>query len=332
MSDYQVFGRPQPWKGRGLRFCVLVLIIYALVGAISVRSFLNLTNLNAVLYSASVVLPATLGMQALLILGQFDLSVGAAASLIGMVVGLSMEHTGSLGIAFLAATAVAVIAGVGNGLLATKLAISPLIATLATMGMMRSVSLVASDSRVVTGFPQFELITTDQIGPMSVLVLLSLVAVGLAEYLFRNSVALRRFYAVGENRLGADHCGIKTSRMLVLGYCLAALGAAVTGIIQTARQGSAAPQAFPDLAIECIAACMIGGSSLNGGKGTMLGAAVGATVIAATQNIVTLLNVKPEWTDLAIGLLLLFSMGFHFSPKTWRFKPRLAATDRPLGR
>src|ERR1039458_9050215 len=89
----------EPWKGRGAGLGLLVLALYAFIAAFKVPAFLQVANVNAILYSAAVVLPATLGMQALLVLGQFDLSVGAAASLAGMVVGLAMrseEHTSEL--------------------------------------------------------------------------------------------------------------------------------------------------------------------------------------------------------------------------------------------
>lgn len=309
--------QPQVWKGGGAGLGLGVLLLYALFGVIAAPALVSAANVQNVLYAATIVLPTALGMQALLILGRFDLSAGAIASLVGMIVGISYEiHSNAL-LSFLTGALVVIIVGVGNGLLVGPGRINPLIATLATMGIIRSAGLASNNSQIVTHFPSADRLIRGELGPLNLITVLFVFVVALVALAFRSSSHCRRFYALGEDETAAVRCGIRAKRLIVIGYLIAALGAGTTGILQGMRQGSASPLAFPTLSLESIAACMIGGSALSGGRGTMLGAAIGTVVIAATQNLVVLFELQPEWTDLAIGVLLLLAMALQRTSWNW---------------
>jgi len=131
-------------------------------------------------------------------------------------------------------------------------------------------------------------------------------------------VPFRRLYAVGARPNAANHAGIHVDKTIVAGYVAIALGSAATGLIQTSRTLSASPLIFDTLGLEMIAACIIGGSTLKGGQGTMIGATLGLLVVTSTRNLVVLLDISVFWKDGSLGLLLLGIMSLDY------FKSKLA--------
>jgi ribose transport system permease protein len=306
IARYLLSDDQQPWRGGSYAIPCLILILYVSCGYLYVPSFLKPENLISVLFSCAITLPVVLGMQALLILGLFDLSVGPIASFIGMIFGLSLLHYGSFVLAAVISLFCALLIGIANGLFVTKLSINPLISTLAMAGILRSLSLSMNDGRIVSGLPgALSDIAIVKIAYLPALILFGVFLVSVLEISFRYVVPFRRFYAVGGNAAAANHAGIHVATMIVVGYVAIAVGSAATGIIQTSRTLSASPLIFDTLGIEVIAACIIGGSTLKGGRGTMIGAALGLLVVAATRDFVVLLDVSVFWKDGALGLLLL---------------------------
>jgi ribose transport system permease protein len=299
-------GAQQLWRGRSYAIPCLILAIYALCGFLYVPSFLKGDNLISILFSCAITLPVVMGMQALLILGFFDLSVGAIASFIGMVFALSLSAYGSFVFATLVALFCASAIGVANGLLVTKLAINPLISTLAMTGILRSLSLSMNDGRIASNLPQaLSAVASSRIAYIPDLILFGAFLIFVLELCFRFVVPMRRFYAVGANPTAASHAGIHVAKTIVAGYVAIAVGSASTGVIQASRTLSASPLVFDTLGLEMIAACIIGGSTLKGGQGTMIGAALGLLVITSTRDLLVLLDISVFWKDGALGLLLL---------------------------
>jgi len=296
----------QPWRGRSHAIPCLILVFYFSCGFSYLPSFLHTENLISILFSCAITLPVAMGMQALLILGFFDLSVGAIASFIGMVFGLSLLASGSFVLAIVVALFCALVIGIANGLFVTKLSINPLISTLAMTGILRSLSLSVNDGRIVSSLPQaLSGIVSVRLADIPVLILLGFLLVVALEFCFRYVVPFRRLYAVGANPPAANHAGIHVASVVVAGYIAIAVGSAATGIIQTSRTLSGSPLIFDTLGLEMIAACIIGGSTLRGGQGTMIGAALGSLVVTSTRDFVVLLDVSVFWKDGALGLLLL---------------------------
>ncbi len=283
-----------------------LLVIYAIVGITLAPAFVSTTNIISVLFSAAVLLPAVVGMQLLLVLGRFDLSVGATASLAGMVTGLLLARFHSISLAISAGVFIGVLVGLVNGVAVTRFRVDPLIATLATMGITRSLALVINNGRIVAGLPSgYAWIAETRIAGTPVLILISAGLVCLTSLAATHAVALRRFYALGNNPEAAAHAGINVGLLVTFGFALCGLGAAIVGALQASRTLSAAPLEFQTLAVEAIAACLIGGSALTGGRGGILGAATGLIVVCATNNLVVILGISVFWKECAVGLLLL---------------------------
>jgi ribose/xylose/arabinose/galactoside ABC-type transport system permease subunit len=283
--------------------------LYCAIAIVWAPSFFKAENVLGILHSAAVLLPAVIGAQALLVLGRFDLSSGAVAAMTGIVAGVTVGHTGSIGLSLLCAVASGVLLGLANGAVVARLRLNALVVTLATMGIARSLALGVSKGTVVTGFPDYiEWLTQGRIIGIPALVFGAVAVCVLFEGLFRWAVLFRRFYAVGGNELAADCSGVYSQRLVVLGFVVSAVGASLTGLVQCARTLSASPLVFQDLPLEAISACVVGGSSVRGGRGTMVGAACGLVVIAATRNLVVLLGIGVYWRELVIGVLLLSAL------------------------
>jgi ribose transport system permease protein len=209
--------------------------------------------------------------------------------------------------------------GVANGLVVTRLRIQPLIATLAMMGIVRSLALALSDGRVVTGLPPAlsSWMEVSLLGlPLLTIIMVIFAAAGI--FCLVDVKWGRRFYAVGDNPVAATHAGLSVGKHVVAGYAIAGGAAAVTGIIQASRTLSASPLIFPDLALDAIAACLIGGSTLSGGRGTIIGACLGLLVIVATRNLVVMLGIPVFWKDFAVGILLIVALSLEHVVRWWR--------------
>lgn len=297
-------------SGRDIPLAIPVFAIYALAGLYFEPRFLSAANLTSILFSATILLPAVIGMQLLLILGKFDLSTGATASLAAMVSGMFLlGHPSSQTLAVGLGLSVGATMGLAIGTVVSRVGIDPLIATLAAMGMARSLSLVINDGRIVAGLPDsFGWVVAATLGGVPVLILLGGAGTGIMALLTSHLVVFRRFYAAGANPVAAAHAGLNVKVLVALGYVLAGIGAAGTGLLQQSRTLSASPLGFDTLAIEAITAAMIGGATLSGGRGGIWGAAAGMVVVTATTNLVTMLGISVYWKDFAVGALLVFAV------------------------
>jgi ribose transport system permease protein len=322
--------QPRHWSGRSWAVPVALLCFYIVFGGAFVRPFVSVENLISIMFSCAITIPVVMGMQALLILGYFDLSVGAAASLITMIFGIAVLRFDSIAFGALLAICSAVGIGMINGLLVSMVMINPLISTLAMMGILRSLSLGINDGRIVSGLPlALSTMTNSRIAFLPAIVLIGFGLVVVLELCFRFAVRFRRFYAAGGNPVAANNAGIRVTSLVIAGYIGVTIGAATTGLIQASRTLSASPLLFDDLALEAIAACILGGGTLKGGQGTMVGALLGLIVVTSTRNMVVLLDVPVYWKDLAIGLLLLVLTSFDFiMSRATTFMTNLSAPSR----
>lgn len=306
--------RHNAWKGRGVVVAVAILTFYVVVAVVAVPAFLAVGNLVGIFFSTALLLPVVMGMQALLLVGHFDLSAGANASFAVMVLAVVNAQTDSVGLALVVAIMVAVVIGMLNGLLVVRMGVSDLIATLAMMGILRSLALAINDGRIIAGLPAVLAVpATVVVLGMPLVVWLALVAFALCVFGLRNVALLRRVYAVGGNREAARNAGIDVDLVAISAFAFLGFAAAVTGVLQASRTLSASPLVFQDLAIDAVAACLIGGSTLAGGRGTLTGAALGLLAVVATRNFVVLIGVPVYWKDFVVGVLLLGAVAIDWS-------------------
>lgn len=289
----------------------LVVVLVALVIFFSVRSpyFLtgdNLLNiLTAIAVTGIVAVPATM----LLIAAQVDLSVGSGAAFCGIILATQAPSLG-LGPALLLAVVAGIVVGAVNGFLVTVVNVNSLITTLGTLAVLRGFTQLLADGQTEI-VPGFEVLGTARPFlniPLPVLIFALVVALGA--FAMRYTRFGRSLYAIGANPVAARLVGIRTRGVLFTGFVLSGLAVALAGLILTSQLSAASPTAATGLELTVVTAVVLGGASLAGGRGTVLGTVLGLVIIGVLNNGLVLLNVSSFWQDVARGTLLILAVSF----------------------
>jgi ribose transport system permease protein len=288
---------------------VVVLLVLGIFFSITSPYFLNYDNFVNIVTAAAVTgiiaAPATM----LLIAGQFDLSVGSGAAFCGAVLASLALHND---MAF--AVPVAILAGVGigilNGFLVTVIGINALITTLGTLAVFRGLTQVLTDGQTL-GVEHFSGLGTAR--PLFNIPLPVYIFAGVALafwFLSRYTVFGRSMYAIGANPAAARLNGIRSKRIIFIGFVLSGLCVAIGGLILASQLGAASPQAANGLELSVVTAVILGGASLAGGRGAISGTMLGLLIIGTLNNGLVLLNVSSFWQTVAQGSLLIFAVAF----------------------
>jgi ribose transport system permease protein len=290
---------------------VLVIIAFTIIMAVATPIFVTWLNIEAILMALSVEATIAIGMVVLLISGGLDLSVGSTLALVGVVAGLVL----AAGVGAVPAILIGLLAGLGvglvNGLLIAKMKINPFITTLGTMITMRGLLLILAKGRAVLNLPEsFTVIGQGRLFNIQypIYVLIFLVVAG--DLLLRNSRFFRQSYYIGGNEDSARLSGINVDLVKVFNYCLVAVLSGVAGLMLTARFGSASVTVGSGIELRVITACIIGGASLNGGEGSVLGAFLGALFMGMLANALNLLGVDVYYQNFITGLILILAVVF----------------------
>ena len=288
------------------------LFLLSFVAAFSVSGFWEGNNWYNIGNQTVFFLILALGMTVVLISGGIDLSVGATLGLCGGVVANMMADGTPMAVAFLVALLVGTLIGLINGLLITKLHIPDFIATLAMLGVVRGVLFVWTN-----GIPFVDFINDPyyKIGglqrwfweitvPMVVAVVLCLAVAAMLRF----TALGRHLYGVGSNRDAARLSGVNVDRVRIAAYMLSGFLAAVTGILLAGRNATVQPQMGETYEFSAIAAAVMGGAALAGGRGRVLGAVLGALTLIVIQNIIFLADVGPTWERIVTGVIILVAV------------------------
>ncbi len=282
-----------------------------IVFGLTVPNFASLGNALSIADTLVFDLMITTGMTMALVSGGFDLSVGSIFASSGVVVALSMVAGLPIWLSVLVALLSAAAWGLLNGLVITKIGVNPLLTTLATMGMARGFVYILTEGRVVTGFPDaFTDPGQASLGGVSVLVWIALLVVIIADLLLRKSAVLRQLYYIGSNEQAARLSGINVERARIGVYLITALLAGLAGILSTSKFSAAIPLMGTGVELKAIAAAVIGGASLYGGEGTVLGGTLGLIFLSLIQSVLVLLNISVYWQGFIAGSVLLAAVSF----------------------
>jgi ribose/xylose/arabinose/galactoside ABC-type transport system permease subunit len=265
------------------------------------------SSYGVVLQTAAVTMLVAAGLTVVLVQGELDLSVGSTLALAGVLVAKSSH---SLLVGALVAIAVGVAVGVLNGLLVTRGGVNSFIATLGTMIALGGLALViANDQQVPIKDWQAGISFGQKVlGALTPRILITLGAVvGVHLFLSRSRIG-REFYAVGGNRAAALDAGIPTRRRIMAGFVLCSTAAALAGVIVTIELTTADPNAGNIVLLNSIAAAVIGGASLNGGRGTILGTTLGAVGLAALTVGLEFAGVGPNVLNMTVGIVLILAV------------------------
>ncbi len=291
-------------------FTLLVIIVVG--GAImSFASpvFLTFGNFSAMFLGISVNCIIAIGMTVLLVSGGFDLSVGSTLGLAGAMTAYCLVGGCPVWLAVAIGLGTGTAVGTINGLIIAKIGINPFITTLGMMGVGRGLVYVVAGGSTIGGLPAaFNAIGQNKLWGIQYPIIAALALVLVGDVLLRKSRFFRQNYYLGGNEKAAVLSGINVDRMKIFNYALTGFLAAVAGILMTARFGGATLGAGKGVELEVIAAVIIGGASLQGGEGTVLGALLGALLMSIIVSALTLLGVDPSWTDLTMGATLLIAV------------------------
>jgi erythritol transport system permease protein len=317
----------QNWLLLVLRLRTFVALILVLA-YFSVMAPNFLSAANAVIVSKHVALNAFLaiGMTFVIITGGIDLSVGSIVGLCAMVAGWLVLNGVDLGIGYtvwfntLEIVGITLLVGIGvglvNGLLITRLNVAPFIATLGTLYIARGAALLSSDGRTFPnlsgseefGTTSFPVIGTGNLLGLPVMIWL-LVAVALgAHYVSRRTPLGRHIYAVGGNERGAALSGVKVNRVKLFVYMFSGFCAALVGIIIASQLQAAHPATGETFELNAIAAAVLGGTSMSGGRGRIFGTIIGAFVIGILSDGLIMMGVSSFWQTVIKGVVIVLAV------------------------
>jgi len=281
--------------------------------AATVPAFATRANLSAVALGMSLDAILAVGMTVLIVSGGFDLSVGAVMALAGacaaLAAGTAGEGVSPAVAGLLAGLATGAAVGAVNGAVVGGLGVNPLVATLATMSMARGLTLVLTGGYGLSNLPPgFNALGQHVFLGQQTPIWAMLVLVPLGDLLLRHSRWLRPNYAVGGNERAAHLSGIPVARLKLGNYVLAGTLAGLAGVLLAARLGTATVSAGLNAELRVIAAVVLGGASLSGGEGTVLGSFLGVLLMALIGNALNLLAISPNWQSLITGSVLLLAV------------------------
>ena len=278
--------------------------------------FLTVDNAWNVMRQISVNVCISVGMTLVILTGGIDLSVGSVLALSGAVAagllknGIAIEGLDLfIGFTILGALAAGLLVGAGlgavNGLAVTRFNVPPFVATLAMLTIGRGLTMLWTGGFPITGLESLSFLGTGWLLSIPMPVWISALIVILFSILSKKTRFGRYVYAVGGNERAALLSGVNVPKIKFKVYTLAGMLAAVGGIIVTARLDSAQPNAGMGYELDSIAAVVIGGTSLSGGRGSVLGTVQGALIIGVLNNGLVLLNVSPFWQQVIKGIVIL---------------------------
>jgi ribose transport system permease protein len=295
------------------RIFSILLLLCLILGIAQPTTFLTVSNLISVLSQVSVNGMMVIGMTFVLLTGGIDISVGSVAAFTSLITAMLLVSKNPFG----SNIAVALVVGIGTGVLIgattgfviSKLRLQPFIVTLAMMTIFRGMTMVVSQGNPVSQLGnQFSTIGVKYLGPIPVTVIIMISFYVIAFYILEHTRFGRHVYAVGGNKEAARLGGINTTKILIGVYVICAATAAIAGMILASRVNSATPTTGVGSELDAIAGAVIGGVSLTGGKGKILGALIGVFIIGVLNNGLVLLNVDVYWTQVVKGLIILLAV------------------------
>jgi ribose transport system permease protein len=267
----------------------------------------NISNLLRQIVTNGLI---SLGMLVVILTGGIDLSVGPVVAFAAIVVsGMIQNQHLPLPLAIVIALTVGGLAGTFNGFMISKFKLQPFIVTLATLGAIRGLVYVYSETPITPQDPAFRSIFgTPIIGPFTLSVLIMLVAFMVAMFFMNRTTAGRAIVALGGNEEAVRLAGINVRGHILLAYVISGLCAAAAGILLASRLGIAQPSVGAGFELDAIAACVIGGAILGGGGGSVLGTLGGVLTLGLIDNLLNLFNVQSYYQQIFKGLIILFAV------------------------
>jgi inositol transport system permease protein len=312
------------WKNRIARFyskygMFLILVVMIILSTAISDIFLTRTNISNVLRNMAVSSLAAFGVTFLLILGMIDLSSGSVMALAGCICCIVIRDTGSLVLGFSSGILIGGLTGIFNGAIVAYLRIPAFIITLATMEMARGAALLVTDGYPVAGMGNtFKIfgqgyVDSWNIVPTPIVVMFIFLAVS---FVILNRTKLGRYvFAVGGNENAARASGVNIKRTIISAFVINGLMVGLAGIMLMSRINSGQPSGAVGYEFDAITAAVVGGTSLMGGSGTMIGTFIGGLIVGVLNNMLNLQQVSSFWQMVVKGAIIALAVIVDFKTK-----------------
>ena len=293
-------------KGRYF-FSVMSLFVLIGISCMLSPSFLSLGNFITILRQASILLILSMGLTAVVLTGNIDLSVGSSAALCGCVCAQMLVAGFPVILCMGASLLIGLTVGFINGLLVGILKLPSFIATYGMNMVASGLAMIVMNGGVIYGLPtNFTTLGVGYLGPLPVPVILAGILVTCMTVLLQKTVFGRNIYMIGYNANAADYSGVNSLRTLLGAYLLCGMTGAIGGIVMTARLNAADFGMTEAYGLQIVAAVVVGGTSLLGGEGGVPGTVIGAIILTIIVNIMNIMGVNSNWQGMVHGIVILF--------------------------
>lgn len=287
---------------------VVALVVLVIVFGIASPVFLSFGNIQAMLVAAAILVILTVGQTYVIVTAGIDLSVASALTLGSVVLGQAYNRGWSIALACVLAVAASTAVGVINGLVIAKGKITDFIVTLGTLSAAAGAALILANGEPVTIISGFLLrLATGSVGPIPYFVIVAAVVAIVGHIVLFHTPFGTHLFATGGDPEAARAMGINTDRVKIAAYTISGFLAGLASILLTARIGAAEPGADTSYLLNSVAAVVLGGVSLFGGRGTVIGPVVGALLLTALVNGLVLLSVPVFYQPLAVGSVVVLA-------------------------
>lgn len=309
--DIRAFLKRQVQQSLAFGTLVVLLIFFSFASP----AFFTVSNITTVLLSTAVIAILALGTTFVIITGGIDLSIGTGMALCAVMTGVFITNMGlPVIVGVLGGILTGVAMGLVNGVNITFLHLPPFIATLAMMMIAGGLALVISGVAPIyfsTSAPTFKQIALGTLVPgLPNAVLITIVLAIVAFLVLRKTLLGRYTFAIGSNEEATRLSGVNTRRWTIFVYMFAGAFTGVAGVVIASRLDSAQPQIGTGYELQAIAAVIIGGTSLLGGRGSILGTVIGALIMSVLVNGLSIMSIQTEWRNIVVGIVILIAVFF----------------------
>lgn len=285
-----------------------LIVLCILVGLLSDKFFTPFNMINVVKQITCYAVLG-IGMTFVIIGGGIDISVGSQVGLWAVISSLIAVHTGSTVLAVVIILLLGALIGFVQGSIIARLALPAFIVTMAAQMILRGLITAITDGQPVTGLPEsLRWFGIGSIGPFSVPIVICVVLFAIGHIVLSKTCTGRYIFALGSNRQATKVTGINVVKFQIITYMVCGVCAAIASLILTGRLGSALANGGLNYEGDAIAATVVGGTSMSGGEGNLVGTFIGAAIMGVIRNGLNLLQIQAAWQDIAVGAVILFAV------------------------
>lgn len=302
-------------------YVVLSLLFMIIISSLLSPSFLTVSNLITILRQASILLMLSLGLTAVVITGNIDLSVGSCAALTGCICAKMLVAGVAVPAAMLISISIGLAIGIVNGCLVGVIKLPSFVATYGMNMVASGLAMIVMNGGVIYGLPaKFTTIGIGYIGRIPIPIIISGLMLLIVYILLQKTTFGRNVYMIGFNMQAANYSAINCLGTLLAAYAFCGVTGALGGIMMTARLNAADAGMSETYGLQIVAAVVMGGTSLLGGEGGVIGTVIGAIILTIIVNIMNIVGVNSNWQNFAVGIVIILMVWIDIYTRSRRAK------------